>query len=241
MIKIALDSAAHQTERHANSPLDLTRRLAWRLEWEKAQVDNWQASSHASSHAGGQQVDSTESSIATAEESLGERDEAFARTRPASDRFPVAMETGQIGGPDMHRSAQGCDSFGPTQARLSNGQTAIAPSGVESAVRPPLINPKTVQTVRAMPMPLNRPPLPAAVHIYQADGKVEVALRNTGLNAKDGLNLMTELKRDLASLGLRLARLTLNGELLWQTDTSMPNGLAFSDTDGDEAPIDKIY
>jgi hypothetical protein len=73
------------------------------------------------------------------------------------------------------------------------------------------------------------------LHIYQQDGKVEVALRQSGLTAKQGTKLLHELRQDMAKLGLRLARVMLNGELFWQVPQRDHPRVTTN------TPIDKIY
>lgn len=237
MTKIAFDPSAYQAERHAGSPMDLARRLEWRLQWEKAQVENWQASHHN----GVQQTGIAESPVDAVEGGLRDKHEVFTQSHLTSDKLPVVIEPGHSNQSDRQQSKLRYDSSSPKEARFTTVHAVIAPAGGEGAGRPFFITQQTSPTVQATPMPLSRQSQPAVVHIYQADGKVEVALRNTGLNGKDGVKLMTGLKRDLASLGLRLTRLILNGELLWHTETTPPKGLAPTDTDADDMPIDKIY
>jgi hypothetical protein len=237
MTKIVSDPASYQVERHASSTLDQVRRLKWRLQWEKAQVENWQTSPRD----GIQQAGATGSPVEMSEGRPSENHEAFALNYPASNKLPTLTEPGHSDQSDRQQPHLRYDSSGPKEAGSSTSYTAYASVGGEGVERPIFITSKTPPSVRATPLALNRQTQPAGVHVYQVDGKVEVALRNTGLNGKDGVTLMTELKSDLASLGLRLTRLTLNGELLWQTETTPPKGPASIDTDVDEIPIDKIY
>ncbi|MCU7815181.1 MAG: hypothetical protein KZQ81_08225 [Candidatus Thiodiazotropha sp. (ex Rostrolucina anterorostrata)] len=235
MTKIAFDPAAYQSERHANSPMNLARRLEWRLQWEKAQLDNWQTYRQADM----QQLDNNGPPVDAGEGSLKTMHEAFAQRPLASDQLPVVTETRRSDRLDTHQLKLTYDQSNPKEARSPTVYTGVAPPGGEGRGRTLFISPNTSQTGRAAPIPLSRQSQSSGVHIYQADGGVEVALRNTGLNGKDGVTLMMGLKRDLASLGLKLTRLILNGELLWQTTTTTPKDLAFIDMD--EAPIDKIY
>lgn len=235
MTKIAFDPAAYQGEQHTNSPMDLARRLEWRLQWEKAQLDNWQTYRQADM----QQLDNSRPPVEASEGGLKTTHEAFTQRPLASDQLPVVNETRRSGRLDMHQLKPTYDQSNPKEARSPTAYTVVAPPGGEGKGRTLFISQNTPQTGRAAPIPLSRQSPSSGVHIYQADGRVEVALRNTGLNGKNGITLMMGLKKDLASLGLRLTRLILNGELLLQTSTTTPKGLAF--TDMDEAPIDKIY
>ncbi|MES9990003.1 MAG: hypothetical protein AB2603_20045 [Candidatus Thiodiazotropha endolucinida] len=237
MTKITFDPATYQAERHAGSPMDLARRLEWRLQWEKAQVDNWRTSRHE----GMQQADVTELPVESSKGSLRIKHEAFTQSQPTSNKMSDVKGQGNSDQLDRYQSKLRCDSPNQKEARFTTAYTVIAPAGGEGAGRPFFVTPKTPPTVRVTPMPFNRQSQPAVVHIYQADGTVEVALRNTGLTGKNGVTLMIGLKRDLASFGLRLTRLILNGELLWETETQSPKGLARTDTNADDKPIDKIY
>lgn len=238
MTKIAFDPTANQADRHTSNTVDLARRLEWRLQWEKAQVESWQRSHHM----GGQQTDTSKSSAEAGERCLKEQYAAFTPIDLASDRIPA--DTADIPGTDRSGNYQAELVYESSLAKQSGKpsvHTVIVPADVKGAGQSLSIMTKTAQSARPMPMPANQQAKHAGVHIYQVDGKVEVALRNTGLNGQDGVMLMKELKSDLASLGLRLTRLILNGELLWQTETPPPKGLAFAETETDEAPIDEIY
>jgi hypothetical protein len=237
MTKIVYDPTAHQVERHAGNTMDLARRLEWRLQWEKAQVENWQTSHHQVL----QQAEAAEPPPETSERGLKENYETFSQSRFASDKWSVITELRRFDQSAIYHSKLRYDSSGSKETRTQMVQTVIAPTGGEGVGRASFITAKTASTFRATPIPLCRQSQAAGVHVYQADGKVEVALRNTGLNGKDGVALMTGLKKDLASLGLRLTRLTLNGELLMQAETTPPKGLASIDRDADEMAIEKIY
>ncbi|MEW8024313.1 MAG: hypothetical protein AB2765_04790 [Candidatus Thiodiazotropha endolucinida] len=237
MTKIIFDPATYQAERHTGSPMDLARRLEWRLQWEKAHVDNWRTSRHE----GMQQTDVTELPVDSSEGGLRIKHGAFTQSQLASNKMSDVKGQGDSDQLYRYQSKLRYDSPNQKEARFTTAFTVIAPAGDEGTGRPFFVTPKTPPTVRVTPMPLNRRSQPAVVHIYQVDGTVEVALRNTGLKGKSGVTLLIGLKRDLASFGLRLTRLILNGELLWQTETQSPKGLARTDTDADDMPIDKIY
>ncbi|WP_316369619.1 hypothetical protein [Candidatus Thiodiazotropha sp. CDECU1] len=237
MSKIDFDASAYQAERAAGTSMDLARRLEWRQQWEKAQIENWQAGHHVRGRRAVGAGSSTEAGVA----GLKETDETKTQTHPALEKSSMDTEPRRSNYAGRGQSRMMYDSSGPKEVKSATTYAPASPMVGGGKGHGLSVSAKSLPTVRTPPPPLVQQPHSTGIHIYQADGKVEVALRNTGINGRDGVMLMTGLKKDLASLGLRLTRLILNGELLWQSEAATPRGSVSADTDADETPIDKIY
>jgi hypothetical protein len=237
MSKLDFDPAAYQTERHANNPIGYAQRLEWRLQWEKAQIENWQTYRHG----GGQQVEVAESLVKESEGGLNEKHQAPFQSRLMLNESSHSTEPGGSDQPYRVHSKIRYASSSPKEIKPATACTASLSMGSERVGRSVSTVPKSLSTIRTTPIPFNQQSQSTGVHIYQVDGKVEVALRNAGLNGKEGVTLISGLKRDLASLGLKLTRLILNGELLWQREATQPEGFVSTEMVTDEMPIDKIY
>ncbi len=235
MTKIVTDSSLLPTDRQTTASVDQARRFAWRLQWEKAQWEHRQTCDPGSGggrDAGpGHCCEENETPLKTSGvqsgrvvETLNQGNEILrsphrSESSPLSDRAGVLVRTGTEPRPT------------PMIHSVSRSEATRPDSTVRSQQEAQRSQTRLAQPSRWTDYP--------SAHVYQSDGKVEVALRRTGLQANEGVKLIMGLQRDLASLGLRLTRLTLNGELLWQSQTPLGNRGGSMATD--DTPIDKIY
>jgi hypothetical protein len=234
MTKISIDPMLIQGERHTSGSIDLARRFEWRLQWEKSQLEHWQSYQQVCNQQGEQNKPQSENHISN-DHTV---EQLSSRPLRADDRISGHIELKQSHQLKalQHQPANG-SAMGMGGNSTTNLSAAIPSNSVDRAQQAISNSPKTMQQVHNMSM--SRQQVTPNMHIYQMDGSVEIALRNTGMNSKEGIKLMTGLRRDLISLGLRLTRLTLNGELFWQSESISPNHGVPSVMD--EAPIDKIY
>jgi hypothetical protein len=235
MTKVDFDMPSQQGERCAIAPADLARRFEWRLQREKSQLEQWQVRRQVSGHKMDLVGPETERSEG------GEKIAGETRTQP--ELHTAQLFDIRLSGPSHTSGPSRGDRANPLsldcKAGLDNIAGYNAPAMGDTSIRAIQTSAKTLQQGRIMPMPFSRQTYSANMHIYQMDGKVEVALRNTGLKGRSGEKLIAGLKRNLASLGLVLTRLTLNGELIWQSDTNA--SCCDAPYKANDAPIDRIY
>lgn len=232
MTKVVLDILPDRGARSAIGPADLARRFEWRLQWEKSQLKDWQAYRQVGVQRTPGEGPQTERSESGDEAIPGIASQPCLR----SDQLFDVTESGPSHGLEKPQRRLCIEPLPKNNSIPERNSITVAEA---TTLRSVSVSPRTVRSVRATPMPLSRQAQFPGMHIYQMDGKVEVALRNAGLRGKEGEKLIAGLRRDLASLGLRLARLTLNGELLWQSDsTATQDGSA---TEAQHGPIDRTY
>lgn len=234
MTKIVFETAPYQSERQAAGLIDLAQRFEWRLQWEKSQLENWQAYQSSSE----QHIDA-KSSVKASGEGEKEINELLSKPQSSADKLTNASETRRSHLMETHSGKLRFERPTLPPKSFTSAQSTFAPTKSDGARNTFCASPRAVQSGRATQLPLIRHIPSQTLHVYQMDGKVEVALRCIGLNEKSGMKLMAGLKKDLASLGLKLTRLILNGEMFWRSEPSISINKAISDRD--EYPIDKIY
>ncbi|MES9851130.1 MAG: hypothetical protein ABW170_04780 [Candidatus Thiodiazotropha sp. L084R] len=240
MTKILVNHSPQQQEKQPSGSADLARRFEWRLQWEKSQLENRQAY---------HKVEVPKERINTEPLNKGQINRSTEGQQQAqyknnlslsevSSKNVESVQAQRIS--TVNTVAKGSGSI-TKDTGIANMSAAILPNGSQSILLSEPIQQKTAQYVRAMSMPsnLSTQQLTPGLHIYQSEGTVEVAFRSTRLNEKEGLKLIAALKKDLASLGLMLSRLTLNGETVWQSELNEISNGAMSCSD--EAPVDKTY
>ncbi|MEJ2610283.1 MAG: hypothetical protein P8179_09380 [Candidatus Thiodiazotropha sp.] len=238
MTKISIDQVPLQQQKQNSGSADLARRFEWRLQWEKSQLEERQAYQQVGLQKEGRSIES-----AIAEQNPVGAEAEVLETQFLPFYLPESVSGDNTGSGQEQRFSSTCQINSGSSIIRETGSAAVLAAitptrndGLKLAVS---TIPKTTQSVRAIPAALSSSSTSPGVHVYQTDGIVEVALRSVGLNGKDGVKLMSNLKKDLASLGLMLARLTLNGELVWQSDLTESHKGTSSETE--EPPIDKIY
>jgi hypothetical protein len=214
--------------------IDLAQRFEWRLRWEQSQLESWQAYQQNRVQHG-----DNRSSPTRTEDSHKQHNKSPSQSQLSVDK---QTDNGVTRLSDLSLPQQKNLNFNPSP--FSQQRHNMTPScmssvwcdGVRSAISTAQ---KVTQNVRATPVQFARDMPSQSLHVYQIDGNVEVTLRCIGLDEKSGVKLMAGLRKDLASLGLRLTRLILNGDLFWTAEPGfVDSGLH---DDGNEAPIDKIY
>ncbi len=235
MTRIVSDAPHLPGEQQTTASVDQARRFAWRLQWEKAQLEHNQAQRQS------ELPDSGTGKISTQPPEMHDRvlDRAWDQSGLPGEE-PLGDEVWHS--PQSSGSPQqqaGMDRLvQPTQELQAHSSVAAAQNN-EGARRDASPIQRAAQAPRPQPSPASRQSAYPSAHVYQSDGEVEVALRNAGLSGNDGVKLLIGLQRDLATHGLKLARLTLNGEMFWPSEPdAQPSGLRAGT---DDAPIDKIY
>ena len=237
MTKISIDSASWQQERQSRGLSDLARRFEWRLQWEKNQFENRQVYTQAKVSESGLGSTLSENIVqqdvtmkdAQIDQYFISNDHSTAKVDIAQQQecFTAASSTKYV------RAAVGAKS-------TVNMLTAIAPTAVNNMTNFSATNQHEVsQFCQNRPSVVTACALTPGVHIYKVNNSVEIAFRSSNFTQKDGLKIIDRLKKDLFSLGLSLTRLTLNGELFWQSQSNESQTEDISSTDSDS--LEKIY
>jgi hypothetical protein len=221
-------------ERHAAGPIDLARRFEWRLQWEKAQLENWQTYQQC-----GEQHSNDRSLGNASGKNLNELSERLSQPGLSTGKLAGQSETGRSHLEQTHPENLRFKPIAIPSKSPIGKQSTIAYSYSDGMRSTFSTSPRAVHNVRVTPVPFTQEIPSQAAHIYQLDGKVEVALRSAGMDEKCGAKLMAGLKKNLASLGLKLTRLILNGELFWASESAL--SISKSKLDRNETSIDKIY
>lgn len=224
MTRILPDSAGVAREPRHGVAADLAQRFEWRLRFEKAQIEQRERLARA---AGGEARAGVRAPVA---------ETAAAQRSPVADpaEFPegVRAETpAPVADDEQVRQDVPPRSPVPGTTGTTVPVQGAAAGNTDVRAAPPASRsdaPAAPRPARA-PLPAERPAL--ALHVYRAGETVEVALRDPGFVPGAGARLLGDLRRTLASLGLRLAKLTVNGQRLQRPDASGAG----------DAPIDRIY
>ncbi|HHJ13930.1 MAG TPA: hypothetical protein ENJ79_06065 [Gammaproteobacteria bacterium] len=220
--------------------IDLARRFEWRMSWEKSQLDR------ASQNAAGDGVNHAGRPAAQ---------ESGNSAQPPPPQLASRPVTGETAGQTAPRDGVAPASADTVAVRASDG---VRPLGL-APLAPPLDNPAAAGAVQIRPAGAGRYVVPAApgsgprfmlsrnrtdarpqVQVYLNGNEVEVSLRQSGYAPNEGARVLASLRRPLLALGVDLARLTVNGELVWLKRAAQGSG-ADRPPGASEHRIDRSY
>ncbi|MET0119606.1 MAG: hypothetical protein ABW124_01060 [Candidatus Thiodiazotropha sp. 6PLUC9] len=237
MTKILANHVSQQQEQQLSGSADLARRFEWRLQWEKSQLEN-----RPEYH----QAKVVSDKLSTDSSNQGQNKRSAERLQESQFKTflipsDVSLENNKLSQIQRISTTSGVvKGDGPITKDfgIANMLAATFPNSSYSSQLNSSVQQKSTQYVRTMPTVVSAQQLSPGMHIYQSEGTVEVAFRSTRLNEKEGMKLIAALKKDLASLGLVLSRLTLNGELVWHSELDEMQMRALSCSD--EATVARL-
>ncbi len=229
---INTDILKHTSDSIQVNSMDLAKRFEWRLNWEKSQLEQQTQKTPENKVLDGNQNRIVRSGASAVDrQSLRFQDTVVQLGKQVDIKPFAAAEVQQLEIASQQQTVrEGAQlnklfNIGDVQARPLSVKLAVpgAPESIQRFVRP-------------QPKADTRP----AIHIYENEGEIEVSLRQSGASTPRGLEILAELRRPLRALGLNLARLTVNGDLIWQKKINIKPAETASQADSDRL-IDRNY
>jgi hypothetical protein len=176
MTKIASEMAPYQGGQQAPSAIDLARRFEWRLQWEKSQLENWQAYCCQHNEKFNSDRSTSYLSADNNEEVSEHQPEAEIKTEKLSDM----NETSHTSLTSIPIEKIWIERF-TAQPEYSSSARLLVTSAHSSGVRFSVSSSLAVeQTARSAAQIFSRQIPVKPIHVYERDGNVEVALRSAG-------------------------------------------------------------
>lgn len=214
---------------------DLTRRFEWRMNWEKSQLEqHLQKLPENDKQGGKQQPDPVPTDTRVADgrgsdyPSINEQSSSEVR-----EPNPEVIVTKHRGG-ESRQGGQRVDSGTALNRAVTVGSPQLrTPASKHSGSG-------AVESGSRFVPPRQKADGDRAVHVYLNGEEVEVSLRHAAFTKSEGAGILAGLRRPLLALGVDLARLTVNGDLVWQKRPADKSSGHLSQPDSDHL-IDRSY
>lgn len=222
---------SNHEEFNSASSFDLARRFEWRLQWEKTQLENWQSYQSPDQPTNSSKANETgrvsRTDINTfSYTSSGESDSNKMSQKYTTETIIANSSENKSVTNRVHANSKNNFVVNNSSETLLKRTTAIS----KQTTTPPTFSGTYLQYKK--PNSMN-------MHIYQYEGGVEIALRDKEIKNKKGIELIENLKNDLAKLGLNLTKLKLNGEVIVNTNYRVTSEPVVDCAD--DAPINRTY
>jgi hypothetical protein len=233
MTKVLSDLPTVFAQKQSTASLDIARRFEWRLQWEKSHLQDWQSFQQDSTQANN--IDGSPNSEQVTQNLIGSFDETQSIQNVKSTIYKLDLKEINQDRTFRNQHIKLMSTIINNNTTNMNFVTTTPPQSNDLHLKVNIQ--KGLQYSRL----LNQSKYQSQnnLHIYQSEGRVEVAFRSAGISNKEGLNILLGLRKDLASLGLKLTRLSLNGELFWGSETPTETDRVYSSSD--ESQLKKIY
>lgn len=210
----------------ANAKTSLGNKLQWFLAWEKAYLD--ERENVASHQKNGVETNTDSSNL------LNEKPRnTTLEEKPLDTHNRVFADMALKTPLTAHSSTvpQAAIDNGLTPAKMAApSPLAIAKTYVSEVSRPVVADTKTVQTQSATNQQMyKKPEFPSMVVTRQGE-EARVWVRQSNAANIHGAEIIVKLREVLASMGMRLASLTVNGERLWQKREGDMTPLEYNNT-----------
>lgn len=198
--------------------IDLARRFEWRLSWEKSHLDRQSITNVAS------QFDHPETSASRLQAKLVRSNEVNFSGVVHNISLPAQKQSdsngiGQQPSIGLTHAKNKISQRHAVQTRMLNVFTGVPLNELSNNASIPLSANKLKSSTNIARMLIHQYPIQKfkPMHIYITDRGVQISMRDfgAGLSKQEGMMLIFQLRRTLTSLGMSLARLVVNGELIW--------------------------
>lgn len=209
-----------------NAKTSLGSKLQWFLAWEKAYLDEQES---VASHQKNDVETNTDNSNLLNEKTLNVKVDE----KPLDSQYRVFSDAALQVSVNTHSStvSQAAVASGLPPAKMAApSPLAVAKAFVSEASRLVVADTKTVQTQSATNQQMyKKPEFPSMVVTRQGE-EARVWMRQSNAANMHGAEIVVKLREVLASMGMRLASLTVNGERLWQKREGDMTSLEYNNT-----------
>ncbi|ODB95125.1 hypothetical protein A3197_17320 [Candidatus Thiodiazotropha endoloripes] len=206
MIEIVnLTNPSNNEENKLNSSFDQARRFEWRLQWEKSQLENWQAYQSLDFRSDSDKAKEAGKLSTTDINSLGYDSIETPGLRKVNKQYITT-----------YTASSGETKTVNARVQLASKNSLLINNSSETVLkRTTVIGKQTTTTQSYINTYLQyKKPTTKNMHIYRHEGCVEIALRDKAIKSKRAIELLENIKNDLAKQGLYLTRLKLNGNVV---------------------------
>ena len=212
------------------SSFDQARRFEWRLQWEKSQIENWQSYKSLDSRSDSSGTKEAGKVSTTDTNSFDYDHSNSPGLRKINQQF-VTTYTANSGESNALNA----------RVQLASKNSLLINSSSETVLKRTTVNSKQTTTTQNYSNTYlqYKKPNTMNMHIYRHEGCVEIALRDKAIKSKRGIELLENIKNDLAKQGFNLTRLKLNGNVVINSTHGVTSEPVSDRTEN--SPINRTY